>query len=555
MVTIITYFALFTGVIATIGNVRKKHPLISSASFFCLGIVVLLMSMPHFSHTDIIDRSLPLFLLSILSISFFIGILSQRSNSLWWLVIPVLLAFSVLLLPSLDGFSYMGFSPDSETEIIAFAVCGALLPLITLFINYLLKKLFVTPLKINDYSFSTGTTELILVYALIAGASALGMFLLGNFVMILTGVFLLSAGFTAENKTTLKSDIFKAGGSAMLLWGLIPILLEKAGFSTLDFTKGEIIEGAFIGVAMIVFFERILTLARKNQLKQKIVLSVSALVLPLLVLSFVGFAYTQLERLGGILAFGGVLAAMGLISILYVYFKNSSFVALQLSAIGVMLIVFPYIKPVEKKSPINLQELGISQEKKENDKGKDQELKPTEMKNEPEGIALDDESLGKWEIDPENSVVEFELGPKGGRTSGEIKKIRGNFHVRENIEKSKIDVTLPVQSLTTYNSMRDEHLMEEDYFHEEKYPAMHFVSEDFRKENDAYILSGKFTMLGTTNPLELRLKVVGIGEKDGKDVMVLWGTSRIDRTKYGMSSSSKIGDIVDFTFNVQLHKK
>ena len=68
-------------------------------------------------------------------------------------------------------------------------------------------------------------------------------------------------------------------------------------------------------------------------------------------------------------------------------------------------------------------------------------------------------------------------------------------------------------------------------------------------------MTGDFTMMDETNEIELTLKLVGVGEKDGKRVMVLWGQSQLNRTDFGMSSSSKIGDIVDFQFEVQLTER
>ena len=62
-------------------------------------------------------------------------------------------------------------------------------------------------------------------------------------------------------------------------------------------------------------------------------------------------------------------------------------------------------------------------------------------------------------------------------------------------------------------------------------------------------------MMDVTNEIELTLKLVGIGEKEGKRIMVLWGKSQLDRTNFGMAPSSKEGNVVDFHFEVQLTER
>ena len=102
--------------------------------------------------------------------------------------------------------------------------------------------------------------------------------------------------------------------------------------------------------------------------------------------------------------------------------------------------------------------------------------------------------------------------------------------------------------------MRDESLMEEEYFHQEKFPEITYKADQFTEEGDGYRVDGTFNMLGYSNPLTVTLKLVGTGEKDGKEVMVLWGKASVNRTEYGMPSSAKVGDVVDFHFEVQLNK-
>jgi len=303
---------------------------------------------------------------------------------------------------------------------------------------------------------------------------------------------------------------------------------------------------------MIIFYDLLLRLARHNTGKWKFLLTFKALFIPLLAIFLLGIAYTQLERLGGVLALAAIVMSMAILSITFALFKNTTYVALKLTALGAILLLVPYVKPVERTSTIDLAALGIKESKGLEDENKEENK--SNQPEAPEGKKLEN-GIGKWVIDSENSKVKFELGPDGGRTKGEFNKVEGKFNVKEDVETSDISVTLPVESLTTFNSMRDEHLMESDYFHEEKYPTMKFNSTSFKPKGDGYRVIGDFTMMDVTNEIEITLKLVGVGEKDGKRVMVLWGKSQLDRRNFGMSPSSKEGNIVDFHFEVQLTER
>ncbi|MEX1192858.1 MAG: YceI family protein [Brumimicrobium sp.] len=550
MVTITAIFTLFAGVLATIAHSRNNYGSVKSISYYILGLSVLILSFDYFQYKAESNQLIPLFLISILSVHFFLGEVSKNKTALLWNIIPVVLSFVVLLLPNLAEYSYMDFSIGSNNEVLIIAIVSSLTPFLTHLAKLGIGSLIITFGSIKWAENEENYLESLVSYAFIGGVAALGMFLMGNLGLLVAGTFYLSASFIARNKLGLENDIISAASGAMFLIVLVPILLSKGGFETLDFTRGEVLEGAFVAGFMIIFYDLLLRLARHNIGTWKFLLTFKSLFVPILAILLLGFAYTQLERLGGVLALAGIIMSMAILSITFALFKNTTYVALKLTTIGVVFLILPYVSPVESKSSIDLNALGI--ETNDNDKNSKKSEKQKEKA--PKGKDLS-EGIGKWLIDSENSKVSFELGPDNGRTKGEFQVVKGDFNVKENVNNSEISVTLPVESLTTFNSMRDEHLMESEYFHEEKYPKITFKSTQFEKSNDAYEVKGDFTMMNVTKSIEVTLKLVGIGEKDGKKTMVLWGTSQIDRTEFGMSSSSKIGDVVDFNFEVQLSER
>src|SRR5574343_1813523 len=83
---------------------------------------------------------------------------------------------------------------------------------------------------------------------------------------------------------------------------------------------------------------------------------------------------------------------------------------------------------------------------------------------------------GNYKLDEKTVQLNFQLGPKGGVTKGAFKTFTGNVSIASTLENSKFEINLPVNQLSTFNSMRDESLMAKEYFDVEKFPNMTFVS-------------------------------------------------------------------------------
>ncbi|MGM0480018.1 MAG: YceI family protein [Bacteroidota bacterium] len=556
MVTIVGLFTLFAGILATIAYARNSYYSIKSISYFILSLAILILSMDHFSYSSHGQVMLPTVLISIISVHFFLGEITKKKSGVWWNLIPLLSTLTLLFLPQLEDVSYMGFGIDGTIDVFLIALVAASIPFLTHLAKLGISNLIIRFGTIKWAEHEENYLESLVSYAFIGGIAVFGSFLLGNLGLLLAGTFHLSATLIARNKVGLQNDILSAASGALFLLIFIPIYLEMGSFDQLDFTRGEVLEGAFVAGFMILFHELFMKLARYNTGKWKVILTFFALFVPLLAVVLLGFAYTQLERLGGVLTLGGMVASIALLSVVFTIFKNSSLIALKLITIGAALLILPSIKPVESTSKIDYAALGIE---------KDDEASKSSDSSEEDGDSDESEDApagkdimkaqGKWSINEDQSQITFALGPPDGRTEGAIQSISGEVVVADELNKSELSVVMKVASLTTHNSMRDESLMSDDYFHEEQYPEMTYEAKSFKKDGDTYLLDGTFTMLGTSNPLEVELKLVGTGESDGKKVAILWGKSQLDRTTYGMDPSEKLGNVVDFNFEVQLDKK
>ena len=110
---------------------------------------------------------------------------------------------------------------------------------------------------------------------------------------------------------------------------------------------------------------------------------------------------------------------------------------------------------------------------------------------------------------------------------------------------------MPISTLTTFNQMRDDAIMAPEYFNSDKFDKMTFVASSLKATNleNEYDLTGRFTLLGVTKELTIRIMRL-----DEKDAFVLVGNGSLNRTLFGMTADSRQGNDVSFEFKVKLVK-
>lgn len=138
---------------------------------------------------------------------------------------------------------------------------------------------------------------------------------------------------------------------------------------------------------------------------------------------------------------------------------------------------------------------------------------------------------------------------------GAFKKFEINLSVPDDYHASTLDVIIETKSLTTGNSLRDEHLMEEDFFDANKYPKIEYHSTSLAAGDTSYIAIGELTLNGSTNDLNVPFLHTGKGNKDDEAFEVFEGNFEFDRTEYGQEASSGVGNIVKVTFYCELKAK
>src|SRR3954468_12953741 len=106
--------------------------------------------------------------------------------------------------------------------------------------------------------------------------------------------------------------------------------------------------------------------------------------------------------------------------------------------------------------------------------------------------------ISKWELDPENSSVEFSCKHVLSNVRGMFQKPSGTVTLDEATPaNSKVDATIDAKSITTGVEERDTHLKSADFFDVAKYPVITFVSSSVTKSSaTAYSVTGNLTMHG-----------------------------------------------------------
>lgn len=164
---------------------------------------------------------------------------------------------------------------------------------------------------------------------------------------------------------------------------------------------------------------------------------------------------------------------------------------------------------------------------------------------------------GKYTVTSgENARAEILFDVDGLKsTKGAFDAFDISFDVRENYEQSVLQVNIQSASINTNNTMRDEHLLDPDFFDVKNHPTIQFQANEIAEGDTSYIAKGELNLLAQKNPINVPFKHLGNGtDKNGNDFEAFEGKFTFDRTKYGMEEVSGAGNIVTIHFYCELLK-
>ena len=111
-------------------------------------------------------------------------------------------------------------------------------------------------------------------------------------------------------------------------------------------------------------------------------------------------------------------------------------------------------------------------------------------------------------IDNTKSSVNFTITKLFFLTvEGLLPEVHGQVDWHESdMAKTSIDLSIPLKGIDTKNAKRNEHLLQEDFFHAAKYPEMTFKSEAIEKKNGQYWAQGVLNIAGNTQNITIPFK-------------------------------------------------
>jgi len=142
--------------------------------------------------------------------------------------------------------------------------------------------------------------------------------------------------------------------------------------------------------------------------------------------------------------------------------------------------------------------------------------------------------------------ISFELKNLGIKTGGTIDKVQATVQFdAAQLSTSKIEAVAEAASINTDNTMRDNHLKNEDYFDVAKYPKIIMSSTSFKKKGNGYIGIFNLTIKDKTKAVEVPFSYADISGGH-----LFKGSFKINRRDFGIGGSSMtMGD--DVTVNIE----
>ncbi|MGD1843630.1 MAG: YceI family protein [Thermonemataceae bacterium] len=172
----------------------------------------------------------------------------------------------------------------------------------------------------------------------------------------------------------------------------------------------------------------------------------------------------------------------------------------------------------------------------------------------------------QWNIDPTHSEILFRVRHMMvSNVTGAFNTFEGSLESEtEDFTEARIQFTAQVDSISTNNTQRDEHLRSKDFFDASRFPQLTFVSSTFTKQSEEnYQLTGNLTIRDKTKPVTLTVVYNGTAvDPYGQTKAGFEISGKINRKDFGLtwSAVTEAGNVVvseevKLVMNIQLIKQ
>jgi polyisoprenoid-binding protein YceI len=148
---------------------------------------------------------------------------------------------------------------------------------------------------------------------------------------------------------------------------------------------------------------------------------------------------------------------------------------------------------------------------------------------------------GAYNLDPSHARVQFAVSHMGfSEWYGDFTGVKATLNIDPaNVAAAKVDVTIPVASVSTTNTTLDGELKSADWFDAAKYPTIRFVSTKVTKTaTDKATITGDLTFHGVTKPVTLDAVFYGAGDNpmSKKATIGFNATATLKRSDFGVKT-------------------
>lgn len=168
----------------------------------------------------------------------------------------------------------------------------------------------------------------------------------------------------------------------------------------------------------------------------------------------------------------------------------------------------------------------------------------------------------EWDIDRAHSAINFTINHFFTPVNGTFEDYEATVLFNpEDLDASRLDVTIPVNSVNTRNDRRDGHLQSEDFFNVEQWPNISFTSNTIESRGDnEFVAIGELTIRDVTREFELPFTLQGMMDhpmQENTRVAGIVANAELMRTDFGVgvgdwAATAVVGDKVNIQLNLEL---
>jgi polyisoprenoid-binding protein YceI len=174
-----------------------------------------------------------------------------------------------------------------------------------------------------------------------------------------------------------------------------------------------------------------------------------------------------------------------------------------------------------------------------------------------------DREATSWQVDKAHSTIKFTINHFFTPVTGTFDDVDATINFDpENLAESRIDVSIPIESVNTRNDRRDNHLKSEDFFNTSEWPNMEFVSNSIEQTGEnQFVARGELTIRDVTREFDLPFELLGVMDhpmQENTRVAGIVANAELMRNDFGVgvgdwAATAVVGNKVDIELQLELN--